>query len=68
MSYISYWGNREELYCNIEDVELVKCSKLQFLNNKIKLNGSKIKFKIVLHDATIFNNAKFRQIFGSEVI
>lgn len=68
MSYISYWGNREELYCNIEDVEPIKCSKLQYLNNKINVNGSKIKFKIILRNATIFSNAKFRQIFGSEVI
>lgn len=68
MSYVSYWGKRQELYCNIEDVKPIECSKLDFLNHKIKLNGNKNTFKIILRDATIYNNAKLRKVFGSNVI
>lgn len=68
MSYISYWGKRKELYCNIHDVKPVECSKLDILNHKIKLNGNKSTFKIILRDATIYNNAKLRKILGSNVI
>lgn len=68
LSYVSYWGNREELYCDIDDIEPIKYSKVQILNNKIQLNGSKIKYKIIIRDATIFNNAKFRKVFGSDII
>lgn len=69
MSYISYWGDRKELYCNIEDVEPIECSKLNLLNNKIKLKGSKQVYKIIINnDAVIFNNAKCRKVFGNNVL
>lgn len=68
MSYISYWGNREELYCHIEDIEPIECSKLSILNHKVKVKGRESTFKIISRDATIFNNAKFRLIFGSNII
>lgn len=68
MSYISYWGNREELYCNIEDIRPIEISKLSFLNHKIELIGSSMKLKIITHDSTILNNAKFRKVFGSDII
>ncbi|CAI6362365.1 unnamed protein product [Macrosiphum euphorbiae] len=68
MSYISYWGNREELYCNIEDIRPIEISKLSFLNHKIKLDGSSITLKIITRNSTILNNAKFRKVFGSDII
>jgi hypothetical protein len=68
MSYISYWGKRKELYCNIDDVKPIEYSTLDIFNHKIKLNGNKNTFKIILRDATIYNNAKLRKVFGSEVI
>lgn len=68
MSYISYWGNREELYCNIEDIRPIQISKLSLLNHKIKLDGSSITLKIITRNSTILNNAKFRKVFGSDII
>ncbi|XP_025194861.1 transmembrane protein 186 [Melanaphis sacchari] len=68
MSYISYWGNREELYCNIEDITPIELSKLSILNHKIKLKGNSITFKIITRNSTILNNAKFRKVFGRNII
>lgn len=69
MSYISYWGNRKELYCNVEDIEPIKPSKLNLLNHKIKLKGSENTYKIIINiEAVIFNNPKFRKVFGSNVM
>jgi len=68
MSYISYWGNREELYCNIEDIRPIEFSKLSLLNHKIILEDSSIKLKIITRNSTILNNAKFRKVFGSDII
>lgn len=68
MSYISYWGKRKELYCNIKDIEPIRCSKFDFFNHKIVLKGNLNTFKITIRDATILNSAKFRQIFGSTII
>ncbi|KAL5233208.1 hypothetical protein ACI65C_000618 [Semiaphis heraclei] len=68
MSYISYWGNREELYCNIEDIKPIEISKLSLLNHKINLIGSSITLKLITRNSTILNNAKFRKVFGSDII
>lgn len=68
MSFISYWGYREELYCDVEDIEPIECSKLDIFNHKIKVKGRKKTFKIISRDAVIFNNAKFRLVFGSNII
>lgn len=68
MSYLSYWGNRKELYCNIEDIKPIEFSKLSFLNHKIRLKGNSITFKIITHNSTILNNAKFRIVFGNNII
>lgn len=68
MSYVSYWGSRTELYCNVEDIQPIENSKRDFFNQKIKVNGFNKPFKIINRDATIFNNAKFRLVFGSNVI
>lgn len=68
MSYVSYWGKRAELYCNIEDIEPITFSKLDLFNYKIKVKGNNNTFKMVIADATFFNNAKFRLAFGSEII
>lgn len=68
MSYISFWGKRAEIFCNIDDIEPVKCSKLDILGYKIKLKGNDNTYKISLHGADIYNNAKFRKIFGDEII
>lgn len=68
MSYVSYWGSRTEFYCNVEDIQPIECSKKDFFNHKIKVNGFNKLFKIINRDATIFNNAKFRLVFGSNVI
>jgi len=68
MSYISYWGNREELYCNIEDIRPIEISKLSLLNHKVKLNGNSITLKIITRNSNILNNSKFRKVFGSYII
>lgn len=68
MSYISYWGNREELYCNTEDIIPIEFSKFSLLNHKVKLKESSITLKIVTRNSTILNNAKFRKVFGSNII
>jgi len=68
MSYITYWGKRAELYCNIEDIEPIVCSKFDILHYKINIKENNSKFKIITRDATIFNNAKFRKVFGDDVI
>ncbi|XP_026806597.1 transmembrane protein 186 [Rhopalosiphum maidis] len=68
ISYISYWGNRKELYCNVEDITPIELSKLSLLNHKIKLKGNSITLKIITRNSTIFNNAKFRKVFGSNII
>jgi len=68
ISYISYWGNRKELYCNIEDITPIELSKLSLLNHKIKLKGNSITLKIITRNSTIFNNAKFRKVFGNNII
>ncbi|CAH1736410.1 transmembrane protein 186 [Aphis gossypii] len=68
MSYISYWGNRKELYCNIEDITPIECSKFNLLNHKIEFENSPMKLKIITRNSTILNNAKFRKIFGSNII
>lgn len=68
MSYLSYWGNRVELYCNIEDIEPIKYSKLSILYHKIQLKDCKNTLKLITRDATIFNNAKCRKVFGSDVV
>lgn len=68
MSYISYWGDRSELFCDIEDIESIECSKYNFLNHKIKLKENKNTLKICLHQSIIFNNAKLRKILGCDII
>lgn len=68
MSYISYWGNREELLCNIEDIESIKYSKLSIFSHKIQFQRNKNSLKLITRDATIFNNAKCRKVFGSNII
>ncbi|XP_050524003.1 transmembrane protein 186-like [Daktulosphaira vitifoliae] len=68
MSYISFWGNRNELYCNIDDIKPIKNSKLDFFNHKIKFVNNNNSFKIILQDSTIINNAKFRKIFGDQIM
>lgn len=68
MSYISYWGKRSEIFCDIKDIEPIKCTKLDVLNYKIKLNGNDKTFKIILQGADIYNSAKFRKVFGDEII
>lgn len=68
MSYISYWGNREELLCNIEDIKLIKCSKLSIFSYKIQFKKNKNSLKLITREAIIFNNAKCRKVLGSDVI
>lgn len=68
ISYISYWGKRTELYCNIEDIEPIQYSKYNFLIHKITLKTNGKTLKIITRDATIFSNDKFRKIFGSNII
>jgi len=68
MSYISYWGNRKELYCNIEDITPIECSKFNLLNHKIEFEESPMKLKIITRNSTILNNAKFRKVFGNNII
>lgn len=66
-SYISYWGKRRELYCNIEDIKSIQYSKYNFSIYKIKLKNGKT-LKIIIRNATIFSNDKFRKIFGNDII
>lgn len=68
MSYISYWGNREELLCSMEDIKPIKCSKLSIFSYKIQFEKNKNSLKLITRDATIFNNAKCRKVFGSDVV
>ncbi|XP_050423516.1 transmembrane protein 186 [Adelges cooleyi] len=68
MSYISFWGARKELYCNVDDIQPIQCSKLDIFNNKVKIKNNNKTFKIVLPNSTIMNNAKLRILFGDEVI
>ncbi|VVC40812.1 Hypothetical protein CINCED_3A008950 [Cinara cedri] len=69
MSYVSYWGDRAELYCDIEDIEPIKYSKLDLLNNKIKVNGNKRIFKIIINnDSIILNSSKLRKVLGSDLV
>lgn len=68
LSYVSYWGNREELLCDIEDIDVIKCSKLSIFSHKIQFKKNKNTLKLITRDATIFNNAKCRKVFGSDVI
>lgn len=71
MSYISYWGNREEIFCNTDDIKPIECPKSlvsKFLNHKVYLKDNENTYKMITFDATILNNAKFRRAFGKNII